>query len=149
MIRYALKCSNDHRFESWFQSAVAYERLETSGYLACAICGDQAVAKDLMAPALRPVRKAAGHGDGAPAAGPSLALPNSDIEKAIAELRQKVEENADYVGTDFATLARAIHEGDAPERAIWGEARPEDARALMEDGVPVAPLPFLPTRKAN
>ena len=79
----------------------------------------------------------------------TLTLPTTDLEREIAALRRKVEENADYVGADFATLARAIHDGDAPERSIWGEARPDQARALIEDGIPVAPLPFMPSRKAN
>ena len=143
MIRYALKCSNDHRFESWFQSAVSFDWLASKGHLSCAVCGAETVQKDMMAPTVRhapaTVREARG----------SLTLPNTEIEKAIVELRRKVAENADYVGSDFATIARAIHEGDAPERAIWGEARPDEARALLEDGVPVAPLPFLPTNKAN
>lgn len=151
MIRYALKCARDHSFESWFQSAEAFDMLAASGHLGCAICGDPAVAKELMAPSVRPARSAANAT--APSVPPrrsqALALPNTELEQAIAELRRKVEDSSDYVGTDFAREARAIHDGDAPERSIWGEARPEEARALIEDGVPVAPLPFLPSRKAN
>ena len=64
-------------------------------------------------------------------------------------MRRQVEANSEYVGVNFVTEARAIHDGEAPERAIYGEARPEEARKLMEDGIPVAPLPFLPRRKAN
>ncbi|HSF62903.1 MAG TPA: DUF1178 family protein, partial [Paracoccaceae bacterium] len=64
-------------------------------------------------------------------------------------LRREVEANSEYVGVEFATEARRIHAGTAPERAIYGEARPEEARKLIEDGVPVAPLPFLPARKVN
>jgi hypothetical protein len=64
-------------------------------------------------------------------------------------MRRYIEENSDYVGADFATEARAMHEGNAPERAIHGEARLDEARALLEDGIPVAPLPFKPSRKIN
>ena len=85
----------------------------------------------------------------APVAAPSVQAPVSDAETAIAALRRKVEENSEYVGLNFVTEARAIHDGDAPERAIYGEARFEDAKKLIEDGVPVAPLPFLPVRKMN
>ena len=71
------------------------------------------------------------------------------LKRSLAELRRKVEENSDYVGKDFAREARKIHLGDAPERAIYGEAKPDEAKALIEDGVPVAPLPFIPSRKTN
>jgi hypothetical protein len=64
-------------------------------------------------------------------------------------MRKQVEENSEYVGTNFATEARSMHLGDAPERAIFGEAKPEEAKSLIEDGIPVAPLPFVPKRKSN
>lgn len=67
----------------------------------------------------------------------------------MADLKRKVEENADYVGMSFATEARAIHDGTAPERPIYGEANLKEAKSLIEDGVPVAPLPFMPKKKAN
>ena len=67
----------------------------------------------------------------------------------IAALRRQIEENSEYVGMNFAAEARAIHAGDAPERAIHGEAKPDEARAMIEEGLPVAPLPFLPARKVN
>lgn len=67
----------------------------------------------------------------------------------IRKLRHEVETNSDYVGDRFATEARAIHEGSSPKRSIWGEARREDARKLVEDGIPVSPLPFTPQRKMN
>ncbi|MGL5008851.1 MAG: DUF1178 family protein, partial [Paracoccaceae bacterium] len=78
-----------------------------------------------------------------------ITTPRDTKEHALAALRAKVEAESDYVGPNFAAEARAIHAGDAPERAIYGEARFEEAKALIEDGVPVAPLPFIPTRKAN
>lgn len=140
MIRYALTCSNDHAFESWFQSAEAFDRLAAAGHVACTICGVTDVAKTLMAPAVRPARKAA--------AGP-LSTPKTPIEVALAALRRQVEENSDYVGLNFAAEARAMHEGRIPERSIYGEAKVEDARKLVEDGIPVAPLPFVPARKTN
>ena len=80
---------------------------------------------------------------------PRQSAPASEVEKAIATLRRQVEENSEYVGPDFAAEARAIHDGDAPERSIYGEARADEARRLIDDGIAVAPLPFLPQRKAN
>ncbi len=145
MIRYTLNCANGHRFESWFQSATGYDALREAGHVACAVCGSSDVEKSLMAPAVRPSRAVA---ESQPAARP-LAAPASDVEAALAELRRQVEQNADYVGLNFAAEARRIHLGEAPERSIYGEAKPDDARRLIEDGVPVAPLPFIPPRKTN
>lgn len=84
--------------------------------------------------------------DAAPVA---LSAPGSDAERALAEMRRKVEENSDYVGDRFVEEARSMHLGDTPERSIYGEARPEQARALIEEGVPVMPLPFKPKKKLS
>ncbi len=157
MIRYALKCSDGHGFESWFQSAEAYDKLRGAGLVACTHCGSTSVEKALMAPPVRASRKAASvpagsmndtqpvtsSGEGA------LSAPRSEMEQAIAALKKQVEANSDYVGKNFAKEARDMYLGERPQRAIHGEARPEDARALIEEGVPVLPLPFLPNRKTN
>jgi hypothetical protein len=148
MIRYSLKCGAGHGFESWFRSADAYASLQAAGQVACPVCGGTEVAKELMAPAVRPARKAAA-GAADTGARPDLSAPGSDLEEKIAALRRQIEENSDYVGMNFTTEARRIHSGEAPERAIHGEAKPDEARAMIEDGLPVAPLPFLPTRKVN
>ncbi|MBO9402148.1 DUF1178 family protein [Shimia sp. R9_3] len=156
MINYTLKCANDHRFDSWFQSAEAFDKLQASGMVACALCGNTDVTKAMMAPRVRPARKAAAapapqeQPAEAPKPNPgALSAPASPAEQALRELRQHVEANSDYVGKDFASEARAMHEGSAPERAIYGEAKPEEAKALIEEGVPVAPLPFSIGRKTN
>lgn len=141
MIRYNLKCDGGHGFESWFQSGAAFSGLLAAGQLACPICGSEAVEKAVMAPSVRPARKAGSKVD--------LSKPASEVEAAMAALRRQIEANSEYVGMNFATEARKIHEGDAPERAIHGEARPEEARRMIEEGLPVAPLPFVPGRKVN
>ncbi|MBN8630302.1 MAG: DUF1178 family protein [Rhodobacterales bacterium] len=143
MIRYSLKCGAGHGFDSWFKGDEAFSALLAAGQVACPVCGSSAVEKELMAPAVRPARKAA-----APAR-PDLSAPGSDLEERITALRRQIEENSEYVGMNFAAEARAIHSGDAPERAIHGEAKPDEARAMIEEGLPVAPLPFLPARKVN
>ena len=142
MIRYAIKCSADHSFDSWFQSAAAYEALNGAGRISCPICGSVKVEKGLMAPAVR-------LSDPVKVPERPLEAPGTDVEAALAALRRQIEANSDYVGLNFAAEARRIHAGDAPERAIYGEARADEARALIEDGVPVAPLPFVPGRKTN
>ena len=143
MIRYALRCPKDHDFESWFQSAEAYDALRGAGHVSCPVCGATQIEKSLMAPAVRPARSA-----GEPAK-PALSQPQNDVEAALAELRRQVEANSEYVGVNFVAEARRMHEGEIDQRSIYGEAKPEEARALLEDGVPVAPLPFMPPRKAN
>jgi hypothetical protein len=136
MIRYSLKCSADHGFDSWFQSASAFETLARAGHVACPFCGVTTVEKALMAPQV--------------ALGEAvLSAPQNDREKAMADLRRKVEENAEYVGVNFVAEARKMHEGAVPERSIYGEARPEEAIKLLQEGVAVAPLPFMPVRKTN
>lgn len=147
MIRYTLKCDQSHSFESWFASAEAFEKLHAAGMVLCAICGSSEVEKALMAPAVRPARKAAAPAE-APAAAP-LSAPQNKMEEALAAMRREVEENSDYVGLNFAAEARAMHTGERPERAIHGEAKLEEARALLEEGIPVTPLPFLPKRSSN
>jgi hypothetical protein len=113
--------------------------------VSCAVCGTTAVEKAMMAPPVRSARKSAPKGDESR----PLSAPASPAEQALAELRRRIEANSDYVGRDFAAEARAIHDGDAPQRSIYGEARADEARALVEDGIPVAPLPFRPGRKNN
>lgn len=159
MISYTLKCENDHRFDSWFQSSDAYDKLHAAGMIACTDCQSTNVEKAIMAPRVRTARKAATAPDQTTpdassnsvttaAEGP-LSTPANDEERAIAELKSKVEANSEYVGTEFVSQARAIHDGDAPERPIYGEAKPEEALKLLQDGVPVLPLPFTPKRKIN
>lgn len=136
MVRYSLSCADGHRFESWFQSANAYDDLAARGLLSCAECGSSKVEKALMAPTVSSGRE-------------DLAKPQHPREAMLAAMRRHVEENSDYVGLSFAAEARKIHAGESPERNIWGEAKPDEAKALLEEGIPVAPLPFVPKRQAN
>ena len=174
MIRYALQCDAGHGFESWFADGAAFDSLSLAGQLSCPFCGSAAISKALMVPSVRPARNAkpqaqpgaaasaeapagtAGNGAApagvtppAPPAAGQIAERLGELEQALAALRRQVEENSEYVGGNFAAEARRIHDGDAPERAIYGEAKPDEARKLVEDGVQIAPLPFVPRRKTN
>lgn len=141
MIRYGLVCAQGHEFESWFSSSADFDRLSAAGHVSCAVCGSAEVKKALMAPRLAA-------GDAVPvSAGDDveqrpLSRPASAAEQALRELRSRIEATAENVGRDFAREARRIHEGEASARPIIGEARAADARALIEDGIPVAPLPW-------
>lgn len=138
MIRYALRCEVEHEFEAWFSSSSGFDEQVQKGLVECPMCGSKAVSKAIMAPMVRThkgVDKAA------------------DAQKAVAEamhrLKQHVEATHDYVGGQFASEARDIHEGLAPDRPIYGEATPEEVKSLVEDGVPVAALPVFSSAKSE
>ncbi len=149
MIKFTLKCDQEHSFESWFQSSDAFDKLMRAGMVTCAVCGSDTVEKAIMAPTVRASRKAAAPTESPDPDPASLSTPSNEMEKALAALKKQVEANSEYVGMNFASQARDIHDGLVPNRAIHGEAKPEEARKLIEDGVPVAPLPFIPNRKTN
>ncbi len=133
MIRYSLKCADGHAFEAWFRSSTAYEEQREAGRVACVVCGSAEIEKAPMAPSVWGGREAA----------PTLSGPASPAEAALKALRRHIEQSSDYVGTDFAAEARRIHAGEAEERSIWGEATRDDAHALKDEGVPVAPIPWM------
>lgn len=144
MIKYTLKCAEGHDFESWFASASAFDTLQVAGHLACASCGSSRVDKAIMTPRVNTSKA-----DGAVPTAPVPRAARADVEAALSRMRSEVEKTATYVGRDFAREARSMYLGDVPDRPIWGEADASEAKALIEDGVPVAPLPFIPTRKVN
>ena len=144
MIQYALKCENGHSFDSWFQSAAAFEKLQKSNMVTCAICGSTSVQKAIMAP-----RVNTSDAPDTPVEKPQEKPLSDPAQQALKELRKHIETNADYVGDNFATEARAIHDGSAPERSIYGAAKPDEAKQLIKEGIPVAPLPFMTGRKTN
>jgi len=129
MIRYDLKCSEGHGFDSWFSSGNDYDKLKKAGLLSCVICGDTKVQKAIMAPRVSLQEQV-----------PVSAAKQKQIMSL--SLRQKIERLADNVGQSFASEARKMHDGDVPERPIYGEACIEDAKSLIEDGVPILPLPW-------
>jgi hypothetical protein len=132
MIRYALSCEHDHAFEGWFGSSAAYDDQQSRGLLECPVCGTKAVTKQIMAPAISGTKRTAR----------DEPQPTREMMmQAMSQVRRHVEENFDDVGDGFATEARAIHEGKAEERGIYGQASPAEIRELVEDGVPIAPLP--------
>jgi hypothetical protein len=133
MIRYALACEHDHPFEGWFASSGDFDDQTARGLLECPLCASKAVRKQIMAPAVAGTkRRGAEESDGA---------KRRMMMEAMGRIRRHVEETFDYVGDGFAREARAIHDGEAEERAIFGEASPGEVKALVADGIPVAPLP--------
>ena len=141
MIRYALTCDHAHPFEGWFGSSADYDDQQARGLLSCPVCDSKAVRKQIMAPAIAGTKRA--QRDPAPAQMQAMMM------EAAGRIRRHVEENFDDVGDAFAKEARAIHEGKAEDRGIYGQATPKEVRELAEDGVPVAPLPPEPPKKTE
>ena len=142
MIRYALACEHDHPFEAWFGSSDAYDEQASRGLVECPFCGSHAVSKQIMAPAVAGTKRRGGDPDLA-------ARVQTMMMQAAREVRSHVEQNFDYVGDTFAREARAIHEGAAEKREIYGEATPAEVKALKADGVPCAALPPVPVDPAK
>ncbi|WP_333586473.1 DUF1178 family protein [Phenylobacterium sp.] len=140
MIRYALVCEHEHEFEGWFGASADFDDQQARGLLECPMCGTRAVRKQIMAPAVAGTKRTT----------PDLPpQARAVMMEALSKVRRHVEENFDYVGDAFATEARAIHEGRSEDRGIYGEASPAEVKALVEDGVPVAPLPAPAPKKTE
>lgn len=157
MILYRLRCERDHDFESWFRDSTAYDEQKARGLVTCPACGSVKVDKAIMAPALgRGTRKFT---EEAPASAPEPALPapaapvalmgeqEAKLRTMLRAVREHVVAHSDYVGPDFATRARRMHEGEEEQRPIYGEASPDEVRALIEDEIEVLPLPVLPDER--
>ena len=137
MIRYALVCEHDHPFEAWFDHSGAFDAQAARGQVECPFCASHLVRKQVMAPAVSGTKKTAELAKPAPAA----------VAEVMETVRRHVEANFDYVGDRFAREARDIHNGEAEPRGIYGEASPVEVKALVAEGVPVAPLPMAATPK--
>jgi hypothetical protein len=137
MILFTLRCAADHHFEAWFRDGAAYETQSAGHEIVCPECGDTGVEKALMAPHV-----AKSHGDARRTPSPA------EMRKALQELRRQVESNCDYVGDRFAEEARRIHYGETDPRGIYGEASPDDAKRLKDEGVEFATVPWVPPTDA-
>ena len=153
MIRYTLHCERDHAFESWFQNSSAYDSQVRRKLVTCPVCNSTKVEKAIMAPQIVS-KKGRDNAVPAPAAAPVeapatestplLMAQERELRAKLKELRDHIVKNADNVGERFPNEARKMHYGDIEHRPIYGEASPDEARALIEEGVEVAPLPVLP-----
>ena len=152
MIHYNLRCARGHAFESWFQSSSAYETQEKRKLVNCPVCGSAEVERAIMAPQIvskkgREVAVAApapATEVATPASTPLLMAQERELRTKLKELRDHIVKSADNVGERFPVEARKMHYGDIEHRPIYGEASPDEARALIEEGVGVTPLPVLP-----
>ena len=157
MIRYALVCENGHDFESWFQDSAAYDKQAKRGLVACPHCGSAKVEKAIMAPRLagsrkrertmptEPPARAAAAPKKAPVA--MISPQERELRGKLKELRDHLTKNADHVGPKFPEEARKMHYGETEHRSIYGEASPQEAKDLAEEGIEFHPLPILPEER--
>jgi hypothetical protein len=156
MIHYALRCHDEHAFDGWFKDSATFEKMAARGLVDCPTCGSTRVERALMAPAIGAGAKGKGRAQAKPApAQPAPAAAAAPVAKAAAgpmpaqmvamlqKLRSEIERNCDYVGPRFAEEARRIHEGEAEPRGIYGEATPEEAEALKDDGIGFETIPWV------
>jgi len=163
MIRYALACEHGHTFESWFASSAAYDKQAKHGLVTCPVCNSAKVEKTIMSPRIAGAKKRdilpAAEAP-APASPPSpappanvpapvamMSPPERELRKKLKELREHLTKNADYVGQRFPEEARKMHYGEIEHRSIYGEASPDQAKELHEEGIEFHPLPVLPDER--
>lgn len=139
MILFKLRCAAEHEFEAWFRDGATYERQAQRGLIACPKCASNVVEKAPMAPRL--ARSAAVSESKAPAS-------PDQLRRMLQQLRRQVETHCEYVGERFTEEARRIHSGESAARGIYGEASEAEARALADDGIEVARIPWLPSSDA-
>ena len=152
MIRYALRCERDHTFESWFQSSSAFDQQVKRKLVTCPVCGSAKIEKAIMAPRIVS-KKSRKSTPPVPAQAPEAPRPDPtplmmaqerELRAKLKELRDHIIKSADNVGDRFANEARKMHYGEIEHRPIYGEASPDEARTLIDEGIEVSPLPVLP-----
>lgn len=159
MIHYQLHCGQDHDFDGWFANSSGFEEQQARGLIACPHCGNRDVRRALMAPAIGKKGNAtASIESGAEDSGNALPAPaqpvmpmvmpdpmlSDQMIEMIHKVRAEVEKNCDYVGSEFAEEARKIHYGEADARGIYGETTLDEAQELVEEGIDITALPFVP-----
>jgi hypothetical protein len=148
MIRYTLRCEKDHTFEAWFRSSEDFDRAAKKGANECPLCGGRKIEKAPMAPSVARTDKGPAKTGGEKVTLAAAPDPREmALRAALKELRQKVTENAEYVGDRFAAEARKIHYNEGEARGIYGEATADEAKALTEEGIEFQPLPTLPEER--
>ena len=151
MILFKLRCTAEHEFDGWFRDNAAYDRQHGRGLIACPTCGSTAVEKALMAPRLgRSALRDAPPAEpvSREAARPETPPTPAQIRRSLQEMRRQIEANCDYVGAKFPDEARRIQRGETEARGIYGEATPDESRALADEGIKVACIPWVPPNDA-
>jgi hypothetical protein len=162
MIHYALRCADGHEFDGWFKSSASFDAQAGSGLLDCPVCASTSVQRALMAPRLAPrgkttvsaraalpglpepaVQRAVQPEAASPQHAPPVPMPD-EMRAVLQRIRAEVEKSCEYVGPRFAAEVRRMEDPGEERRPVYGEATPEEAAALMEDGIAVARIPWVP-----
>jgi hypothetical protein len=157
VIKYALVCGKGHEFESWFADSAAYDKQVKKKLVTCPVCDTSKVEKAIMAPRVSTSRRKAAAPIEAPMEAPASAMPGSspaplamispqeqEFRSKLKELRDHLVKNADNVGASFPEEARKMHYGETEHRSIYGEASPEEAEKMLDEGIEFHPIPVLP-----
>jgi hypothetical protein len=158
MIRYTLACNKGHQFESWFADSGAYDRQAKRKLVTCPQCGSAKVDKTIMAPQIATSKKRAKTAAMAPIEAPAPATAENtpvamispqeqEFRSKLKELREHLTKNSDNVGAKFPEEARKMHYGEIEHRSIYGEATPQDAKGMLDEGIEFHPLPILPDER--
>jgi hypothetical protein len=143
MIKYDLICDKGHEFDGWFRDSAAFEKQSKRRLISCTVCGSDEVTKQLMAPGI-PVKSNRKPETSQTMLAGAVDTRTQKLMQIMREVRKNIEANAEYVGDRFADEARKIHYAESEKRGIYGEAKLEDAQALIDEGIEVHPLPRLP-----
>jgi hypothetical protein len=164
MIRYSLVCDDKHEFDVWFKNAADYDKQKKRKLVTCPACGSSKVEKALMTPSLGRGAKTGARAEAPLAESATAETPmpaptenktpvammspqEREFRTKLKELRDHLTKNAENVGGKFPEEARKMHYGEKEHRSIYGEASPQDAKELAEEGIEFHPLPMLPDER--
>ena len=136
MIKYHLKCSNNHEFESWFSDSLKFEKLKKKKLLECIYCSSKRIEKSIMSPMISNSN--------------NLELPNNKFEreflkekKRLKQIRKYIEKNYEYVGKNFSKKVREIYYDNKSKKTIYGTTTPTEREELAEEGIDLLSIPWI------
>ena len=136
MIKYNLKCNNDHEFESWFSNSKEYEKLNKKGLLECIFCPSKKINKSIMAPTILNSKEKDNE----------IKIINKDFKDEknnLINLRKYIEKNFDYVGKDFSKKVREVYYDKKSKKAIYGTTTPQEREELADEGIDLLTIPWV------
>ena len=137
MIKYNLKCDNDHEFESWFSDSKEFERLKTKKLLECIYCNSKIIKKSIMAPMISVSKNYNSN---------KFKVNEKILQKQrnkLIKLRNYIEKNFEYVGEDFSKKVREIYYDKKNKKTIYGITTPEERKDLIEEGIDLLSIPWI------
>ncbi len=136
MIKYNLKCINNHEFESWFSSSYEFENLKKKKYLECIFCNSNKIEKSIMSPMLSKTKKKESE----------LKIFEKELQKEknkLLKIRKYIENNFEFVGKNFSKRVREIYYDKSKKNTIYGTTTPEEKKELAEEGIDLLSVPWV------